>query len=65
MGIAEVITVFAIVATNLVTVVALHIHSDNKTQTFLNAIQTKMKDFMENYVQLKKETKNPDRPFLH
>lgn len=45
MGIAEVITVFAIVATNLITVITLHIQLDNKTTNILTAIQSEMKDF--------------------
>jgi hypothetical protein len=45
MGIAEVITVFAIVATNLGTVIALHMHLDTKTTSILTAIQQEMKDF--------------------
>jgi len=45
MGIAEVITVFAIVATNLITVITLHIQLDNKTTNLLTAIQSEMKDF--------------------
>ena len=45
MGIAEVITVFAVVATNLGTVIALHIHLDNKTTAILNSIHQEMKDF--------------------
>ena len=45
MGIAEVITVFAIVATNLGTVILLHTHQDAKTNAILQAIQQEMKDF--------------------
>ncbi len=45
MGIAEVITIFAIVATNLITVITLHIQLDNKTTTLLTAMQQEMKDF--------------------
>lgn len=45
MSIAEVITVFAIVATNLGTVIALHMHQDSKTTAILTAIQAEMKDF--------------------
>lgn len=45
MGMAEVITVFAIVATNLITVITLHIQLDNKTTNLLMAIQQEMKDF--------------------
>jgi hypothetical protein len=52
MGICEVITVFAIVATNLGTVIALYLQQDKKTEEhrketadILRAIQTEMKDF--------------------
>jgi len=52
MGIVEVITVFAIVATNLGTVIALYIQQDKKmedhrkeTSDILRAIQAEMKDF--------------------
>jgi len=41
MGIAEVITVFAIVATNLGTVIALFLQTDRK----IEAIQQEMRDF--------------------
>lgn len=41
MGIVEVITVFAIVATNLGTVIALYCQTDRK----LDAIQAEIKDF--------------------
>ena len=41
MGIVEVITVFAIVATNLGTVLALYMQTDRK----LDAIQAEIKDF--------------------
>jgi hypothetical protein len=41
MGITEVITVFAIVATNLGTVIALYCQTDRK----LDAIHQEMKDF--------------------
>lgn len=41
MGITEVITVFAIVATNLGTVIALYFQTDRKVE----AIQQEMKDF--------------------
>lgn len=45
MEIASVLTVFAIVATNLITVITLHIQLDNKTTNILNAIQSEIKDF--------------------
>ncbi len=45
MGIPELITVFAIVATNLITVITLHIQLDNKTTNILTAIQSEIKDF--------------------
>ncbi len=41
MGLTEVITVFAIVATNLGTVIALYLQTDRK----LDAIHAEMKDF--------------------
>lgn len=41
----QILTVFAIVATNLITVVTLHIHLDGKTNTLLQAMQTEMRDF--------------------
>lgn len=41
----QVLTVFIIVATNLTTVIVLHIHLDGKTNTLLTAIQEEMKDF--------------------
>lgn len=45
MSIPEVLTVFAIVATNLITVITLHIHLDNKTNSLITAIQEEIKDF--------------------
>lgn len=56
MDIAQLITVFAIVATNLGTVIFLHCHLDNRlerkidenrneTNSILKAIQAEMKDF--------------------
>jgi len=53
---AQILTVFAIVATNLITVVTLHIHLDNntsrkidehrkETNDILRGIQQEMKDF--------------------
>ena len=41
MGITEIITVFAIVATNLGTVLALYLQTDRK----IDAIQLEIKDF--------------------
>lgn len=41
----QVITVFAVIATNLGTVIILYVHQDNKTTAFLKAIQDEMKDF--------------------
>lgn len=41
----QVLTVFAIVATNLITVITLHIHLDSKTDKLLQGIQAEMKDF--------------------
>ncbi len=52
MGITEFITIFAIIATNLGTVIALHIQQDNKSESnrketseILRAIQMEMQDF--------------------
>lgn len=45
MELTEVITVFAIVATNLITVITLHIQLDNKTTNLITSIQQEMKDF--------------------
>lgn len=41
----NVFTVFAVIATNLTTVIVLYCHQDNKTTSFLKAIQDEMKDF--------------------
>ena len=41
----QVLTVFAIVATNVVTVITLYIHTDNKMSLALKAINDEMKDF--------------------
>jgi acylphosphatase len=41
----QVLTVFVIVATNLITVITLYIHSDSKVAVFLKGIQDEMKDF--------------------
>jgi len=41
----QVLTVFAIVATNLGTVIFLHMHLDNKCDKTLQAIHMEMKDF--------------------
>jgi hypothetical protein len=45
MEIVDVLTVFAIVATNLITVITLHVQLDTKTTNILNGIQQEMKDF--------------------
>jgi hypothetical protein len=45
MNIEQIITVFAIVATNLGTVVFLYCHGDNKMDKALAAIHQEMKDF--------------------
>lgn len=42
---AQVLTVFAIMATNLITVITLYIHSDNRMNAALKAINEEMKDF--------------------
>ena len=41
----QVLTVFAIMATNLITVITLYIHSDNKMNAALKSISEEMKDF--------------------
>jgi hypothetical protein len=50
--ITMVLTVFAIVATNLVTVITLYIHTDNKMNTNLKAIADEMKDFHERLIRI-------------
>ena len=39
------ISVFAVIATNLTTIIVLYCHQDNKMTIFLKAIQDEMKDF--------------------
>ena len=41
----QVLTVFVIMATNLITVITLYVHSDNKMANALKAINDEMKDF--------------------
>ena len=41
----HVLTVFVIVATNLITVVTLHVHLDSKTNTIIQAMALEMRDF--------------------
>jgi hypothetical protein len=41
----QVITVFAVIATNLTTVIVLYCHLDNKTNAILTGMQMEMKDF--------------------
>lgn len=41
----QVLTVFGVMATNLITVITLYIHSDNKMNTALKTISDEMKDF--------------------
>lgn len=41
----QVLTVFVIVATNLITVITLYVHSDNKMTVALKSISEEMKDF--------------------
>jgi hypothetical protein len=45
MEVAQVLTIFAVVATNLITVITLYIHSDNKMNAALKSISDEMKDF--------------------
>lgn len=47
----QVLTVFAIVATNLITVITLYIHSDNKMNIALKAISDEMRDFNVKYME--------------
>lgn len=48
----QVLTVFAIVATNVVTVITLYIHTDNKMSAALKGIQDEMKDFHERLIRI-------------
>lgn len=57
MTIVEVVTVFAIIATNLTTVIVLHCHQDNKTTAFFNALQAEMKDFHEKLIRIEERNK--------
>lgn len=45
MDTTNVLTLAAVVATNLITVVTLYIHSDNKMTHFMHAMQEEMRDF--------------------
>jgi hypothetical protein len=45
MDLTQAVAVFAVIATNLTTVIFLYCHQDNKTTTFLTAIHDEMKDF--------------------
>jgi len=47
----QVITVFGVVATNLITVITLYVHSDNKLNVALKAIQDEIKDFHQKYME--------------
>ena len=60
MELAEVVTVFAIVATNLGTVIALHCQTDRK----LDAIHLEMKDFHGRLCAIEERSKQKiiDRP---
>lgn len=46
----QVLTVFAIVATNVITVITLYIHTDNKMSMALKAINDEIKDFNLKYM---------------
>ena len=65
MDISIVITIFAIVATNLGTVIALHIQSDNKieshrkeTTALINAIREDIRDFHGRLCAIEERKKN-------
>lgn len=45
MDLTQIFTVFIVMATNLITVITLYIHSDNQMKTALKAITDEMKDF--------------------
>ncbi len=53
----QVLTVFTIIATNLITVITLYIHMDNKTSAFLKGIQDEMKDFHERLIKIEERTR--------
>lgn len=54
----EVLTVLAIIVTNLGTVIALHIHQDSKTTAILNAIQAEIRDFHGRLCTIEERKKN-------
>lgn len=45
MDTAQAFAVAGIIATNLITIITLYLHLDNKTDKTLRAIQDEMKDF--------------------
>lgn len=45
LDLTQVLTVFAIVATNLITIITLYVHTDSKMSIALKAINDEMKDF--------------------
>ena len=51
----QVLTVFAIVATNVITVITLYIHTDNKMSIALKAINDEMKDFHERLIRIEEK----------
>jgi hypothetical protein len=57
MDTTSVLTLAAVVATNLITVITLYIHSDNKMTGYLKAIQDEMKDFHTRLLNLEIERK--------
>ena len=54
----QVLTVFAIVATNVITVITLYIHTDNKMSMALKGIQDEMKDFHERLIRIEERRIN-------
>lgn len=64
MDLTQLVTIFAIVATNLGTVIFLHCHLDNKTDKILagireeiSGIHNEMKDFHEKLIKIDTEFK--------
>lgn len=51
----HVLTIFGIVATNLITVITLYIHTDNKTASALKGIQDEMKDFHTRLIKIEEQ----------
>lgn len=51
----NILTVFAVIATNLATVIILYCHQDNKMTTMLNAMRLEMNEFSNGIRQEMKE----------